>query len=171
MKDYLEFFAKVNLEQNKRLFQLLDQIDPALLIQTHEGMHGGSILGALKFMAENARFTQSDMCPVPSARFCTFAVPYLTAEGKVNEEIRLEDYAGVKAALLTLSQSFVEGFSIGEEAEILGDRFPTYDFLSKGLFLAMNIRGQIIYVLAENHLTDLEKQFEGPLIDFPGLKL
>lgn len=169
MRDYLEFFSKVNLEQNKRLFRILDQVPPALLTQEHKAMQGGSVLGALKFMVENACFTQADLCPVPSAEFHSFAAPYLTVEGKINEGIALESYDAVKTALLTLSESFVKGFSICEEKEILGDTFPTYDFLSKGLFMAMNVRGQIIYALAENNLTDLEKQFAGPLIHFPGV--
>ncbi len=171
MKDYLEYFAKVNLEQNQRLLQVLDHVALGLLTEQQEAIQGGSILGALKFMVENARFTQSDLCPVPSASFSTFAAPYLTSKGKVNETINLEDYDAVKAALLALSQSFVDGFAISREEEILGDRFPTYDFLSKGLFLAMSIRGQIIYALAERQITDLEKQFEGPLIHFPGLEI
>ena len=171
MRAYLEFFARVNLEQNERLLRMLDLLGESVLTESWPFLYGGSILGALRLMAENARFTQSDMCPVPSARFREYSAPYITETGKENRELPLETYDQVRQALLTLSRGYVDGFRAAEEKEIVGDKFPTYDFLSKGLFMAMNIRGQIVCLLSQMGVSDLEKQFEGPLIPRPELDL
>lgn len=96
MRDYLEFFARVNLEQNQRLFQKLDPLDESVLTESWPFLYGGSILGALRLMAENARFTQSDMCPVPSAQFRVYSAPYITESGRENRELPLETYSQVR---------------------------------------------------------------------------
>lgn len=164
MKDYLIFLAKVNLEQNTRLLSRTDLLRQDQCTQAFPDLYGGSILGALKCMVENARFSQSNMCPLPSAEFRVHGSPYLAPDGSENLKEPLETYDEVRTALLTLSRSFVDGLQACREQELLSGQVPAYDFLSKGLFLAMSIRGQIIYLLSQQGITDLETQFAGALL-------
>jgi len=173
MNTYFIMLAKFNKIHNEKLLGYLSKLSEEQLNAPNPLLPGGSISGALASMIFNATFTQRTVQEA-GLMFSDHSAPYVKPpEDKSNPpSYKGASFAELSKALNTLSRGYVDTFSTCT-AEVLkkGSPVPKYDMMSKGLFMAMYTRGQVLYELSKMGIADMETIFKGPLVDDGSMKL
>ena len=170
MKDAMLFQAKIYYNQNKQLLEELSKLTDAQRTEVHPALAQGTIVKNLDDMINNAIFTIYNValsCIDKEAHAKEYVARLEEGEMGIRpipKSYADEPFEVIAQTLMALSQKYIDIYTACDEAELEGkEGLPPYDYATKGLCIAFQLRAEIYAVLREQGLFEGEHPFPGPL--------
>ena len=170
MKDAMLFQAKIYQRQNRQLLEELAKLPAEMLTKEYPALAQGTIIKNLDDMINNAIFTIHNIalsCIDKDAHDAKYVARLEEGEMGIRpipKSYATESLAVISEVILDLSQKYIDIYTNCDEEELEGKGgLPPFDYGSKGLCIAFQLRAEIYAVLREQGLFHGEHPFEGPL--------